>query len=75
MPLRSAAMPYSVCSYCLSVTMHQGDQLVEVGKAADLVLLDLGKLHCEPESSVDDFPKMRPIGVTASDPPSGSHYT
>ena len=29
---------------------------IEVGKAADLVLLDLAKLHCEPESFVDDFP-------------------
>ena len=36
MPLRSAAMPYSVCAYCQSVVMRQGDQLQEVGKAAAL---------------------------------------
>ncbi len=29
---------------------------IEVGKAADLVLLDLAALHCEPESFVEDFP-------------------
>lgn len=34
--LRSAAVPYSVCPYCQSVVMHQGDQPVEVGKAAVL---------------------------------------
>ncbi len=34
--LRSAAMPYSVCPYCQTVVMHQGDQVSEVGKAATL---------------------------------------
>ncbi|MGE3693246.1 MAG: DUF4178 domain-containing protein, partial [Novosphingobium sp.] len=34
--LRSAAMPYSVCSYCQTVAMHQGDQVQDLGKAATL---------------------------------------
>jgi N-acyl-D-aspartate/D-glutamate deacylase len=29
---------------------------IEVGKAADLVLLDLEQLHCAAEEFVDDFP-------------------
>ena len=29
---------------------------IQVGMAADLVLFDMAKLHCEPESFVDDFP-------------------
>ncbi|MBU6266950.1 MAG: DUF4178 domain-containing protein [Sphingomonadales bacterium] len=35
-PLRSAAMPYAVCSYCQTVIVRQDDGLRDIGKSAVL---------------------------------------
>lgn len=35
-PLRSAALPYAVCTYCQTVAMREGDDLRAIGKSAVL---------------------------------------